>query len=306
MLREGVDRHLTGSTTLSKLVKDWVIYKENIKPLSRGMQHSVRAILMAKFATKVITQITAQDLTQWGTELGKTLAPATVMHHFMVLRTIYQSANSLAGFTADLTPINHAMDMLKRVRVVAKSQSRDRRVTDDELLQIVTYLKGKFLAVPTDIFVRLAVVLPRRREELLTMTWSNYTGEELTLLDTKNPQHYRKEIIPVPPAARAIIDALPRADGEDRILPFKPESVSAAFQRAVRALGLADIRLHDLRHEGISRLFEQGLQIQEVALISGHVSWTALKRYTHLKPSDVLEKLNAGRQRQTKTTTEPQ
>jgi len=42
--------------------------------------------------------------------------------------------------------------------------------------------------------------------------------------------------------------------------------VSAAFQRAVRAVGLADIRLHDLRHEGISRLFDAGLGIQDVAL----------------------------------------
>ena len=28
--------------------------------------------------------------------------------------------------------------------------------------------------------------------------------------------------------------------------------------------------MHDLRHEGVSRLFEQGYQIQKVALVSGH------------------------------------
>ena len=42
----------------------------------------------------------------------------------------------------------------------------------------------------------------------------------------------------------------------------------------------------------ISRLFEQGLQIQEVAVISGHLSWNMLKRYTHLGRSAILEKLN--------------
>ena len=31
--------------------------------------------------------------------------------------------------------------------------------------------------------------------------------------------------------------------------------------------GLEDILLHDLRHEGISRLFELGFKIQEVAMI---------------------------------------
>lgn len=113
------------------------------------------------------------------------------------------------------------------------------------------------------------------------------------LRDTKHPTLTRDEIVPVPQQAKAIIDRQPKFPGEGRILPYKPESVSAAFQRAVRAVGLADIRLHGLRHEGISRLFEAGLEIQEVALISGHVSWNALRRYTHLTPQNVLEKLNA-------------
>jgi len=59
--------------------------------------------------------------------------------------------------------------------------------------------------------------------------------------------------------------------------------------------------LHDLRHEGISRLFERGLNIPEVALISGHLSWNTLKRYTHIKPQTVLDKLNDHQQKAQKT-----
>lgn len=54
--------------------------------------------------------------------------------------------------------------------------------------------------------------------------------------------------------------------------------------------GLEDILLHDLRHEGISRLFELGFEIQEVATISGHRDWKVLRRYTHLKPSSLVAK----------------
>ena len=50
------------------------------------------------------------------------------------------------------------------------------------------------------------------------------------------------------------------------------ESVSAAFQRACNRLGIVDLHFHDLRHEGITRLFESGLSIEEVAVISGHRS----------------------------------
>ncbi len=46
-----------------------------------------------------------------------------------------------------------------------------------------------------------------------------------------------------------------------------------------------DITIHDTRHEATSRLFEMGLEIQEVAAITGHDDWESLKRYTHPKSS---------------------
>jgi site-specific recombinase XerD len=47
------------------------------------------------------------------------------------------------------------------------------------------------------------------------------------------------------------------------------------------------LHFHDLRHEGVSRLFEAGYQIQEVAIVSGHKDWAQLKRYTQLKAKDL-------------------
>lgn len=92
--------------------------------------------------------------------------------------------------------------------------------------------------------------------------------------------------LPAPPRN---LPHLPRTKG--RIFPYRGASVSATFQRAAKFLELDDITLHDLRHEGISRLFEAGLSIPEVSLISGHTSWESLKRYTHIQPKHVLEKL---------------
>ena len=96
-------------------------------------------------------------------------------------------------------------------------------------------------------------------------------------------------MVPVPPAAARIIEALPVIDA--RMLPYKRDSISAAFQRCCDRLKVEDLKLHDLRHHGISVLFEHGLGVQEVAPISGHLSWTSLRRYTHLTPEQVLKKL---------------
>jgi integrase len=72
---------------------------------------------------------------------------------------------------------------------------------------------------------------------------------------------------------------------EQRIFPYSTDAISAAFTRACKILGIEDLRFHDLRHEGISRLFEMGRTIPQVAAVSGHRSWTSLKRYTHIRQS---------------------
>jgi site-specific recombinase XerD len=59
---------------------------------------------------------------------------------------------------------------------------------------------------------------------------------------------------------------------------------------ACKLLGIKNLRVHDLRHEATSRLFERGYSIQEVAQFTLHDSWATLKRYTHLKPEDVVER----------------
>jgi len=53
----------------------------------------------------------------------------------------------------------------------------------------------------------------------------------------------------------------------------------------------SDLRFHDLRHEAISRFFEVGLSIPEVALISGHKDAKMLFRYTHLRAGNIIGKL---------------
>ncbi len=55
---------------------------------------------------------------------------------------------------------------------------------------------------------------------------------------------------------------------------------------------MADLHFHDLRHEAVSRFVEMGLSDQEVSAISGHKSMQMLKRYTHLRAEDLVERLD--------------
>ena len=60
----------------------------------------------------------------------------------------------------------------------------------------------------------------------------------------------------------------------------------------MKRVGIKDLHFHDLRREAISRFFEMGLSIPEVALISGPRGPRMLFRYTHLRAEDVANKLN--------------
>jgi len=42
---------------------------------------------------------------------------------------------------------------------------------------------------------------------------------------------------------------------------------------------LVDVRLHDLRHEGISRLAARGIEVHQLARITGHLTLRMLMRY---------------------------
>ena len=46
-----------------------------------------------------------------------------------------------------------------------------------------------------------------------------------------------------------------------------------------------------LRQEGVTKLFELGLNPLEVAAISGHKTLQMLKRYTHLRAEDLALRL---------------
>ncbi|AGH84313.1 Shufflon-specific DNA recombinase [Ralstonia pseudosolanacearum FQY_4] len=70
------------------------------------------------------------------------------------------------------------------------------------------------------------------------------------------------------------------------------EAVKRAFIRTRERAGIRNFHFHDLRHEATSRLFEKGLNVAEVASVTGHKDTRMLMRYTHLDASKLADKLD--------------
>ena len=68
-----------------------------------------------------------------------------------------------------------------------------------------------------------------------------------------------------------------------------PSSISHAFKKIIRFLGLAEaLTLHSLRHTYISYLLEKGAPTKKVQEHAGHFSLAVTDHYTHALPSEVV------------------
>jgi integrase len=79
--------------------------------------------------------------------------------------------------------------------------------------------------------------------------------------------------------------------------PLEPRNVTRQFKALLKAAGLPDIRLHDLRHSCATLLLAQGVSPRVVMETLGHsqVSLT-LNTYSHVLPAlqrEAAAKMNA-------------
>ena len=129
-----------------------------------------------------------------------------------------------------------------------------------------------------------------RQGELIRLRWEHIDLNRRTahLPDTKNGE---SRTVPLSTTAIRVLHALHRSL-HGKVFPgVTTEAIKHAYIRAVRRAGIENLRFHDLRHEATTRLFEKGLNIMEVASITGHKDLRMLRRYTHLKAEDLARKL---------------
>ena len=175
--------------------------------------------------------------------------------------------------------------------LTSRSKERTRRPTLAELNKLMAHYEVMELkrsdSLPMRRLILFAIFSTRRQEEICRVTGADLDRDQLQLVvrDMKNPGEKIGNDVrtTLTPEALRLIDTQPATTG--RIWPYNSESVSTSFTRACAMLEIEDLHFHDLRHEGISRLFELGWSIPQVAAVSGHRSWQSLKRYTHIQRS---------------------
>ncbi len=220
--------------------------------------------------------------------LGEDKQPQTVGNYMSHLGSVLAVARDAWEYPIDADAMKRALKANQRLGTVAKSRKRDRRPTVAEMDRLVAYFRERRRqadAMPMDVLAAFAMFSTRRQEEICRITWADLDVAHSRVLvrDMKHPGEKIGNNVwcELPPEALRIIEAQPCKDA--RIFPFNQKSVSTAFTRATKFLGIVDLHFHDLRHEGVSRLFELGRTIPQAASVSGHRSWQSLQRYSHIR-----------------------
>ena len=135
-------------------------------------------------------------------------------------------------------------------------------------------------------FVVLALETGMRRGELLSVEWGNVDLNRRTALlpITKNGD---SRGVPLSSRALTVLRSLPPSTTGRVFGDLTADAVKLSFRRTTVRAGITGLRFHDLRHEATSRLFEKGLNVMEVASVTGHKTLQMLKRYTHLNAVDL-------------------
>jgi integrase len=267
-------------------------YLTEIIPRKRGRDTAdtetpmISALLREPLAALSLAALTAKHLSDYrdarlrGTETRKAVKASTLRREFTVLRHCFEVARKEWAI-----PVTNPV---LQVRLPSNPDARCRRLEPHEIKRFADALAATSLPYLRP-FVLLAVETGMRRGEILGLTWTNINLKARTayLPLTKNG-HSRT--VPLSPQACGIIEGIPRT-GDKLFENVTPNAVRLAWGKIRSKAALSDLRIHDLRHEAISRFFELGLSTPEVALISGHRDYRMLARYTHLRPTDIAAKL---------------
>ncbi len=273
--------------TLAAVIERYI--KKSRTPILGSKAQMLSAIKKSDFGETKCSEITANKLVAFARELTETVEPQTCGNYFSSVSNVFTIARPAWGYPLSRQEFDDALVVIRKLGLIRKANERSRRPTLEELDRLMEHFgrvrDNRPSSIPMQKIVAFALFSTRRQEEITLLRWDDLDDDRILVRDMKHPGDKKGNNVycELPPEALVIVKSMPRAKQE--IYPYSTDAISAAFTRACKILGIEDLRFHDLRHEGISYLFETGRTIPQVAAVSGHRSWTSLKRYTHIRQS---------------------
>ena len=268
--------------TLSKLLERYAEEVSSEKKCIVSERCQLSSISKRWIGDCKVKNLTKLHFMQYRDDRLNEVKSGTVKAELSLLNRVFKKAITDWGYGIPYNPI-------KDIAFPKGSSPRSRRLLGDEkerLLDTASSQRNIYIASVIEFVIETGM----RRSEILKLRWCDVDLETgfASLYDTKNGEDRR---VPLTRRCIEVLQTLPQTD--ERVFPISATCLRLAWNRARKNAGITDLRFHDLRHEAVSRFFEMGMSVPEVALISGHKDVRQLFRYTHLNPSNMFKKYEA-------------
>jgi integrase len=136
--------------------------------------------------------------------------------------------------------------------------------------------------------IMLLLLTGARRREVTRARWEDVDWEKRTLLVPVSKSG-KPRTIALNAAAIALLRTAASDSASPYIFPTQLSGLFCPWNRIRRRAGLADVRLHDLRHSFASFLVNEGVSLYVVQGLLGHTQARMTQRYAHLAPQTLLD-----------------
>ncbi len=267
-------------------------YRNTVTCNKRGHAPEAKRIevfLREAWAFLPLSRVTSETFSRYRDARLATVKAGTVIRELGLLHTIFETARKEWCLPIATNPI-------AQIKKPKAPQGRTRRLKPGEFERL---MEG--CATSRNDWLRsgilLAIETGMRRGEILCIRWKDYDPIACTLTIPHSKNGFER-CIPLSQKAKELLEARrqPNSRLDGLVFPVSAVAFRLAWERCKKRLAKAhpdilSLRFHDLRHEAVSRFFELGLSVPEVALISGHRDPRMLFRYTHLKAADIVVRL---------------
>ena len=258
-------------------------YENEVIPLKRtdsSERYMLRVIRRHPMTKKTLSTLSVEDVADYRDQRLRIAKPSTVMRHLRLLRHALKVARNEWGWR---TPCFDETK-LRLPQVLVRSNARVSPESFSRLLAAARDQLNPYFAIALE----LALATAMRRGELLSLRWDDVDLDK-NLVHVRMSKNGHPRTVPLSHHAVSILRAM-KVEHEF-VLPISPNCIKLGFARARRRADIS-FRFHDLRHEAISRLFEKGLTVPEVQLVSGHRTLSQVSRYSHPDVARVAQTLS--------------
>jgi len=284
-----VDIREQRSTLIGPLIERYIKEVHPVRPFGKSKMATVKLTARA-FADTTVKDLTPALIMAYGQTRREQVSRSTLQQELTYLAQVIDRAKTFWGVKIDDNPVRLTMREMSKLGLLGGSRKRDRRLVEGELEKLLEGAGSHWIAS----MIRLAVSSGMRQSEIWALEWADidFDGGTILIRDRKHPteKEGNDQRIPLFEGAReALLRERNGTEQDGRVFHVqRSASISDRFALLCKQQGIENLTFHDLRHEAISRMFEAGLSIPQVALVSGHKTWGQLKRYTQLRPEDVV------------------